>query len=223
VLRGGKEAVDSNTVLVQVIKEALVSAGLPASAVQFVGTTDRSVIRDLVRLDRFVDLVIPRGGEEMVNAIREMATVPVLSHGKGLCAVFVDQDADPAMAEKIILNAKTQRPGVCNAMETLLVHRGVAAAFVPRIVRRLTENRVTLHGDLTRAKSWAGRRWSPPKPWDFDTEFLDLELAMKVVGSVRTPSSTSTSRQPPFGCHRDVKRGDGRRFLFGGGLRGGFS
>lgn len=183
VLRGGKEAVDTNTLLVQVIKEALVSAGLPASSVQFVGTTDRSVIRDLVRLDRFVDLVIPRGGEEMVNAIRDMATVPVLSHGKGLCAVFIDQDADPAMAEKIILNAKTQRPGVCNAMETLLVHRGIAAAFVPRIVRRLTENGVTLHGDLE-CQKLGGAAVVPAKAIDFDTEFLDLELAMKVVGSV---------------------------------------
>ncbi len=182
VLRGGKEAVDSNTVLVQVIKDALVRAGLPASAVQFVGTTDRSVIRDLVRLDRFIDLVIPRGGEEMVNAIREMATVPVLSHGKGLCAVFVDQEADLAMAEKIVLNAKTQRPGVCNAMETLLVHREIANTFVPRIVRRLSENKVTVHGDAEIQRLGGGAVMAA-QARDFDTEFLDLELAMKVVDS----------------------------------------
>lgn len=182
VLRGGKEAVDSNTVLVHVVKDALVRVGLPASAVQFVGTTDRSVIRDLVRLDQFVDLVIPRGGQEMVDAIREMATVPVLSHGKGLCSVFVDLEADLAMAEKIILNAKTQRPGVCNAMETLLVHRGVAPAFVPRIVRCLAENRVTLHGD-EESQQLGGAAVVPAKPGDFDTEFLDMELAMKIVDS----------------------------------------
>lgn len=183
VLRGGKEAVDSNTVLVHVVKEALVRAGLPASAVQFVGTTDRSVIRDLVRLDWFIDLVIPRGGQDMVNAVREMATVPVLSHGKGLCSVFVDKEADLAMAEKIILNAKTQRPGVCNAMETLLVHRGVAPAFVPRIVRCLAENRVTVHGD-GESQVLGGAVVIPAHSADFETEFLDLELAMKIVDSV---------------------------------------
>ena len=182
VLRGGKEAVDSNTILVHLIKEALVRSGLPASCVQFVGTTDRAVIRDLVRLDRFVDLVIPRGGEEMVNAIREMATVPVLSHGKGLCAVYVDEAADADMAERIVLNAKTQRPGVCNAMETLLVHRGIAPTFVPKIVRKLAENRVTIHGDAE-SHRWGGGAVLPAKPADFDTEFLDLEMAMKVVDS----------------------------------------
>ena len=183
VLRGGKEAVDSNTILVHLIKEALIRVGFPASSVQFVGTTDRSVIRDLVRLDRFIDLVIPRGGEEMVNAIREMATVPVLSHGKGLCAVYVDESADTDMAQRIVLNAKTQRPGVCNAMETLLVHRGIAPAFVPKMVRTLAENRVTIHGD-GESQRLGGGAVVPAKPIDFDTEFLDLELAMKVVDSV---------------------------------------
>lgn len=182
VLRGGKEAVDSNSILVHVVKDALVHAGLPASCVQFVGTTDRSVIRDLVRLDRFVDLVIPRGGDEMVNAIREMATVPVLSHGKGLCSVFVDKDADVSMAERIVLNAKTQRPGVCNAMETLLVDRAIAATFIPKIVRRLAENNVTVRGDPESQKR-GGAAVTPATPADFDTEFLDLELAMKVVDS----------------------------------------
>ncbi len=183
VLRGGKEAVDSNTVLVHLIKDALEKAGLPRESVQFVGTTDRSVIRDLVRMDAFVDLVIPRGGEEMVNAIREMATVPVLSHGKGLCAVYVDQDADLDMAEKIVMNSKIQRPGVCNAMETLLVHRAVGKSFVPRIVRRLAENRVTVHGD-NEVQNWGGAAVTPAEAADFDTEFLGLELAMKVVGSL---------------------------------------
>lgn len=215
VLRGGKEAVDSNTVLVHVVKEALVQSGLPASAVQFVGTTDRSVIRDLVRLDWSIDLVIPRGGQEMVNAIREMATVPVLSHGKGLCSVFVDVEADLSMAEKIILNAKTQRPGVCNAMETLLVHRGVASTFVPRIVRRLAENRVTLHGD-DESQKWGGAAVVPAKPGDFDTEFLDLELAMKIVGSVEE----AISHINRHGSHHSdsivtSNEETARRFLFG--------
>ncbi|MBP9699512.1 MAG: glutamate-5-semialdehyde dehydrogenase, partial [Elusimicrobia bacterium] len=149
----------------------------------FVGTTDRSVIRDLVRMEAFVDLVIPRGGEEMVNAIREMATVPVLSHGKGLCSVYVDQDADLDMAERIVLNSKIQRPGVCNAMETLLVHRAVGKTFVPRIVRRLAENRVTVRGDKE-VQTWGGAAVTPAVAADFDTEFLGLELAMKAVESV---------------------------------------
>lgn len=183
VLRGGKEAVDSNTLLVHLIKDALGKAGLPRESVQFVGTTDRSVIRDLVRMEAFVDLVIPRGGEEMVNAIREMATVPVLSHGKGLCSVYVDQDADLDMAERIVLNSKIQRPGVCNAMETLLVHRAVGKTFVPRIVRRLAENRVTVRGDKE-VQTWGGAAVTPAVAADFDTEFLGLELAMKAVESV---------------------------------------
>lgn len=183
VLRGGKEALESNTALVRILKEALAASGLPPACVQFVETTDRSVIRDLVRMDRFVDLVIPRGGEEMVNAIREMATVPVLSHGKGLCAVYVDDKADLGMAEKIALNAKVQRPGVCNAMETLLVHRAVADAFVPAMVRRFAENNVTVHGDEVVVRR-GGAAVVPATPEDFSTEYLDLHVAMKVVDSL---------------------------------------
>lgn len=183
VLRGGKEALETNTALVRILKEALAAAALPSACVQFVETTDRSVIRDLVRMDRFVDLVIPRGGEEMVNAIREMATVPVLSHGKGLCAVYVDEKADLGMAENIALNAKVQRPGVCNAMETLLVHRAVADAFVPAMVRRFSENNVTVHGDETVARR-GGAAVVPATPADFTTEYLDLHVAMKVVDSL---------------------------------------
>lgn len=183
VLRGGKEALDTNTALVHVLKSSLAQAGLPAGCVQFVETTDRSVIRDLVRLDRYVDLVIPRGGEEMVNAIREMATVPVLSHGKGLCAVYVDSAADLDMAERIAVNAKVQRPGVCNAMETLLVHQAVAERFVPRLVRRFAEEGVTVHGDET-VQRLGGPTVVPAGPRDFDTEFLSLEAAMKIVPSL---------------------------------------
>jgi len=184
VLRGGKEALDSNTALVQAMKKGLTRAGVSPHVVQFVETSDRSVIRDLVRMDRFVDLVIPRGGEEMVTAIREMATVPVLSHGKGLCSVYVDKEADLAMAESVALNAKIQRPGVCNAMETLLIHQDVAPSFVPVMVKALAENNVTVRGDAL-SQQWGGASVLPSQPSDYDTEFLDLELAMKVVGSLR--------------------------------------
>lgn len=183
ILRGGKEALESNTALVHVLREALTEAGLPAGAIQFVETADRSVIRDLVRMDRFVDLVIPRGGEEMVNAIREMATVPVLSHGKGLCSLYVDQSADLAMAERLAVNAKTQRPGVCNAMETLLVHRAVADRFLPGLVRRYVEAGVAVHGDAD-TRRLGGAVVTAATPADFDTEFLGMEAAIKVVDSL---------------------------------------
>jgi glutamate-5-semialdehyde dehydrogenase len=182
VLRGGKEAMDSNAALVAVVHDALASAGLPPACVQLVPFTDRALIRDLVRMDRLVDLVIPRGGEEMVRAIREMATVPVLSHGRGLCAVYVDKAADLAMAEGIAFNAKVQRPGVCNAMETLLVHKDVAEAFVPRIAARYRQAKVELRAD-DRTRAWvpSAKRASAA---DWDTEFHDLVAAVKVVDSL---------------------------------------
>jgi glutamate-5-semialdehyde dehydrogenase len=183
VLRGGKEAFDTNTALAQVLRDALASSGLPVGAVQFVASTDRALIRDLVRMDRFIDLVIPRGGEEMVRAVRDMATVPVLSHGKGLCSVYVDKDADLDMAERIALNAKVQRPGVCNAMETLLVHRDVAAAFLPRIVKSYRAAQVVVHGDET-ARRLGGAEVVPATESDWDREYLALEAAVRVVDSL---------------------------------------
>lgn len=184
VLRGGKEALDTNTALAHLLKNALASVGLPPACVQFVETADRSIIRDLVRLDRYVDLVIPRGGEEMVNAIREMATVPVLSHGKGLCALYVDKNADVDMAERLAVNAKVQRPGVCNAMETLLVHKDVAPQFLPRIAQKYREAGVVMHSDEESRRLSGGVPTVPASPRDFDTEYLGLEVAVKVVPSL---------------------------------------
>lgn len=182
VLRGGKEAMDSNTALAAVIHDALASAGLPRACVQLVPFTDRALIRDMVTMDNLIDLVIPRGGEEMVRSIREMATVPVLSHGRGLCAVYVDKAADLAMAENIAFNAKVQRPGVCNAMETLLVHRDVAAAFVPRIVKRYQDAKVDVRADEESRRLAPEARKASAQDWD--TEFHDLIAAVKVVGSL---------------------------------------
>lgn len=182
VLRGGKEALNSNAALAAVIHDALATAGLPPACVQLVPFSDRALIRDLVTMDQLIDLVIPRGSEEMVRAIREMATVPVLSHGRGLCAVYVDKAADVQMAENIAFNAKVQRPGVCNAMETLLVHRDVAAGFVPRIVRRYLDAKVDVRADEeSRRLAPAAKKASP---LDWDTEFHDLIVAVKVVGSL---------------------------------------
>ncbi|HRY28910.1 MAG TPA: glutamate-5-semialdehyde dehydrogenase [Elusimicrobiota bacterium] len=183
VLRGGKEAFNSNTALVGVVQSALGETEISPAAVQFVSTTDRAAIRDLVRMDKLVDLVIPRGGEEMVQAIRDMATVPVLSHGKGLCAVYVDKAADLDMAARIAFNAKVQRPGVCNAMETLLVHRDVAGRFLPGMVGKYAAAGVEVHGD-DETKRLGGKTVKAARSEDWDTEFLNLTVAVKVVASL---------------------------------------
>ncbi|HOW27129.1 MAG TPA: glutamate-5-semialdehyde dehydrogenase [Elusimicrobiota bacterium] len=180
VLRGGREAIDTNGALVSVIREAIASSGLPSDSVQFISTPDREAIRELVGLDRVVDLVIPRGGEEMVRAIRQMATVPVLSHGKGLCSVYVDKTVDVEMAVRIAFNSKVQRPGVCNAMETLLVHKDIAAAFLPRIAERYKAAQVEVRGD-EETRRLIGSWVKPATDDDWDTEFLGLIAAVKVV------------------------------------------
>src|SRR2546427_11988418 len=144
VLRGGSEAIESNTAIAAVLAKALEKVGAPADAVQFVDTTDRTAVAALLELDRFVDLIIPRGGEEFVRWVSERSRVPVLKHDKGLVHVFVDASADSAMAMGIVVNAKAQRPSVCNALETLLVHRDIAPGLLPALAARLAEAGVAL-------------------------------------------------------------------------------
>lgn len=182
VLRGGSEAIDSNTMIAAVLAKALEKAGAPADAIQFVDTTDREAVAALLALDRYVDLIIPRGGEEFVRWVSERSRVPVLKHDKGLVHVFVDASADPAMATQIALNAKAQRPSVCNALETLLVHREIAPRLLPPLAARLAEAGVELRGcPLTRAIVSSAR---PATDADWDTEYLDLILAIRVVDSL---------------------------------------
>jgi glutamate-5-semialdehyde dehydrogenase len=183
ILRGGREALNSNTALAHAVGTAVAEAGLSAGCVQLVESPDRALIADLVRMEALIDLVIPRGSEEMVRAIREMATVPVLSHGKGLCSVYVDKEADLAMAEAVAVNAKVQRPGVCNAMETLLVHRDVAEAFLPRVAARYRQAGVQIHADEA-VRRIVGGDLLAAAPEDWDREFLALEAAVKVVDSL---------------------------------------
>lgn len=183
ILRGGKEAMDSNRALVNALAPAIARAGLPEGCVQLVETSDREVVRKLCRLDKWIDLVIPRGGEAMVRAIREAATVPVLSHGQGICAVYVDKAADLKMAEDIAFNAKVHRPGVCNAMETLLVHEAVAERFLPGMVRRYREAGVEVRGD-EEVRRLAGAEVRPASEEDWDTEFLSLVCAVAVIPSL---------------------------------------
>ena len=179
VLRGGSEAIESNTIIAAVLAKALEKAGAPPEAIQFVETTDRAAVAALLELDGLVDLVIPRGGEEFVRWVAGRARVPILKHDKGLVHVFVDVDADCDMATAIVMNAKTQRPGVCNALETLLVHRDVAARFLPAVARRLGEAAVELRGCPRTVALVPGAR--PATDADWDAEYLDLILAIKVV------------------------------------------
>ena len=179
LLRGGSEALESNTAIAQVLGKAVEKAGLPADSVQVVDTADRTAVIAMLTLDRFIDLIIPRGGEEFVRLVTERATVPVLKHDKGLCHVYVDASADLDMATAIAVNAKAQRVSVCNAVETLLVDAAVAAAFLPRVAARLSEAGVELRGDeRTRALVPDAR---PATEADWDTEYLDYIIAIRVV------------------------------------------
>jgi len=182
ILKGGSEAINTNRVLTSLIARALVAAGLPGEAVQFLDTTDREAVAELVRLDRYVDLVIPRGGDDMLRRIREMATVPVLGHGQGVCHTYVDKGAKIDMAVAIAVNAKTSRPGVCNAMETLLVHKDAAAAFLPAVAAQLGAAHVELRGD-DRARAIVASM-TPATEEDWAAEYLDLVLAVRIVDSV---------------------------------------
>ena len=139
ILRGGSEALHSNTALAALLRQALEEAGLPADAAQLVTTTDHAAVTELCKLDQYIDVMIPRGGEGLVRAVTEAATMPVLKHYKGVCHAFVDADADLDKALDVVFNGKVQRPGVCNALECLLVHKDCAAAFLPRVGRRLGE------------------------------------------------------------------------------------
>ncbi|MCB0324516.1 MAG: glutamate-5-semialdehyde dehydrogenase [Bdellovibrionales bacterium] len=182
ILRGGKEATFSNRAIAEALRHGLAASGVPADAVQLVQEADREAVRELVRLDEYVDVVIPRGGEGLIRAVAEMATVPLLKHYKGVCHVFVDKSADPNMALEICLNAKCQRPGVCNAMETLLVHKAIAETFLPSLAQAMGERGVELRVDQ------AARQWIPQAhaatDCDWGAEYLDLILAVRVVDSV---------------------------------------
>ena len=179
ILRGGSEAIESNTAIAAVLAKAVEKVGAPADAIQFVEVTDRDAVAVLLELDGLVDLVIPRGGEEFVRWVTERSRVPVLKHDKGLVHLYVDAAADLAMAGRLAVNAKVQRPSVCNALETLLVHEDVAAGFLPALAARLAEAGVELRGCPRTLALVPGAR--PATDADWDTEYLDLILAVRVV------------------------------------------
>jgi glutamate-5-semialdehyde dehydrogenase len=146
ILRGGKEAIRSNLALYRILADELEASGLPREAVQLVETTDRAAVGHLLALPQWIDLAIPRGGESLIRRVAQEAKMPVMKHYKGLCSVYVDASADPEMALRIVQNAKVQRPGVCNAAETLLVHRAIAPSFLPRVAQNLRDAGVELRG-----------------------------------------------------------------------------
>jgi glutamate-5-semialdehyde dehydrogenase len=182
VLRGGSEAAHSNQILGRIAGEAIAKAGLPSAAVQVIEDTDRELVLHLLQARGLVDLVIPRGGEGLIRFVDQNATVPIILHYKGVCHVFVDREADLTKALPIIENAKVQRPGVCNALETLLVHRDVADDFLPAVAARLTELGVALRGceDTRRVLPDAAEATEA----DWDAEYLDLILSIKVVADL---------------------------------------
>ncbi len=183
ILRGGKEAANSNRAIAEALIAGGKSKGMPRDSIQLIQTTDREAVRDLVQLEGLVDLVIPRGGEALIRAVTEQARVPVIKHYKGICHTYIDESADSDKALSIVENAKCQRPGVCNAMETLLIHEKIAGEILPPIAERLTELNVELRGDL------AAREIVPEmkeaKETDWYEEYLDMILAVKIVPSVK--------------------------------------
>ena len=182
MLRGGSEAFNSNMCLAGILDRAGVACGIPAGAVQLIPWRDREAVRLLLKMDRYIDLIIPRGGEGLVRTVMAEATMPVLKHYKGVCHLFVDESCDLEKAVKIVVNAKCQRPGTCNALETLLIDRKIAPRFVPFFAAAMRENKVELRGDE------AFRRLVPDAlpatEEDYFAEYLDLILAVKIVDGV---------------------------------------
>lgn len=182
LLRGGKESFHTNRALHRILADQLAPSGLPEDAAQLVPTTDRDAVGFLLRMPDKIDLVIPRGGEELIKRVAAEATVPVLKHFRGNCHVYVDSAADVPMAIEIVVNAKTQRPGVCNAAESLLVHRQIAPAFIPAVSAALVRAGVELRGDASAREHFAAMKEAALADWG--TEYLDKILAVAVVDSI---------------------------------------
>ena len=182
ILRGGKEAIFSNLAIANSLKKGGVLKGMPEDAIQLIPTTDREAIRILCRMTDHIDLIMPRGGEGLINAVAEMSLVPVIKHYKGLCHTFVDFECDLEMALLIAENAKCQRPGVCNAMETLLVHEKIADEFLPNICKKFKDNGVEIRGDKYTHEICSDIILADDKDWH--TEYLDLIISIRVVKNI---------------------------------------
>ncbi len=182
ILRGGKEAVHSNTAITEILAEAAADAGLPADAVQLVSTTDRAAVGELLHMPEYINLCIPRGGESLIRRVSEEARMPVIKHYAGNCHVYLDATADPEMAEKIVVNAKCQRMGVCNAAESLVVHRAAADVLLPRVGKALADRGVEVRGDDRTRKLLPSAVAASED--DFSAEYLGPIISCKVVDSL---------------------------------------
>jgi glutamate-5-semialdehyde dehydrogenase len=182
ILRGGSEAFHSNQAIGQLLRNVLVETGLPQEAIQIFPHTDREAIREMLQLEGDIDLIIPRGGEELIRFVTRHSKIPVIKHYKGVCHIFVDETADLEMATRVCLNAKVQRPGVCNAMETLLVHQKVANRFLPKVAKALQREGVELRGCSQTRKILSHIKEAREEDWS--QEYLDLILSVKVVKGI---------------------------------------
>ncbi|HDZ62435.1 MAG TPA: glutamate-5-semialdehyde dehydrogenase [Nitrospirae bacterium] len=182
VLRGGSEAIHSNKAIVKILRGVARSQGIHEGVITFIDNTDRQAIMELLKLDGLIDVVIPRGGEGLIRAVTENSRIPVLKHYKGVCHVFVDRDAELQMAEDICFNAKVQRPGTCNAMETMLVDEKIAGKFLPRMIKRFNKARVKLKG-CPRIRR-INKSLPPASEQDFYTEYVDKILNIRVVKDI---------------------------------------
>ncbi|MEO8204557.1 MAG: glutamate-5-semialdehyde dehydrogenase [Chthoniobacterales bacterium] len=183
ILRGGSESIHSNLAIAEVLQQGGAKAGLPENSVQLIPVTDREAVKIMAQMDEFIDVIVPRGGHALIEAVVANARMPVIKHFHGVCIIYVDKEADFAMAEQIIINAKCQRPGVCNAMETLLVHEKIAAEFLGKIAPALATNKVELRGDEATRKI-LGESVKAATEQDWTTEYLDLILAVRVVSDL---------------------------------------
>ena len=181
ILRGGKEAFNSNTTIVSIFRDALENIGLPRDCVQMVEDTSRETATEMMRLNGYIDVLIPRGGAGLIQSVVQNSTVPVIETGTGNCHIFVDESADIEMAKNILINAKTQRPGVCNACESILVHEKIADRFIPVAVKALREKDVEIRGDESFVKSGEA---VPAADSDWGTEYTDLIISARVVKDI---------------------------------------
>lgn len=182
ILKGGSEAMESNKTLAAILAQAAEGAGIPAGSIQFIDTSDRQAVQDLIHMNGLVDVVIPRGGAGLIQAVVRNASVPVIETGAGVCHTYVDKDANVEMAMKIAFNAKVQRPSVCNAMETLLVHKDIADKFLPMMLMMYNSSAVEIRGDKA-VQEYSGQVHSATEE-DWSTEYGDLRLSVKIVDSI---------------------------------------
>lgn len=182
ILKGGSEAMESNKTVAAILAQAAEGAGIPAGSIQFIDTSDRQAVQNLIHMNGLVDVVIPRGGAGLIQAVVRNASVPVIETGAGVCHTYVDKDADVEMAMKIAFNAKVQRPSVCNAMETLLVHKDIADKFLPMMLMMYNSSAVEIRGDEA-VQEYSGQV-HPATEEDWSTEYGDLRLSVKIVDSI---------------------------------------